>query len=171
MIAVSWAQRESPSAEDQSKEKKEELGFYQRTIEKVRKFQEVAGVIPREMLFNLMKKEMERLGYEGYVNRHPKVLLYVVDVIQHPTALVNFLKALGRFDYWALYGGFLVFSFLAMSYGKRRNRRRQVTRINRFVVSCLLYICFLGIGNLFSFYWVFRRELKPFIQIAFALDS
>ena len=145
--------------------KARELSFYEGVIEKVQKLQEVVAVLPREVLFDLIKKEMERQDMGEYVDRYPGFFFYVVDVLRHPTVLVNFLKALSRLDYWAFYGIVMFLSFLVLLYYKRKNRRRRVMWFNRFAVACLLHLGFMGTGGV-CFYVVFYREIGPFIELA-----
>ena len=144
-----------------------EQGPIERTINKIERQQELINDIPKEKLLSSLRKKLKEHGYHGHMDRHPDLFSYLVDVLKHPTALVNLLRETSKFQrlrpylYWFL--SLLVLGFIL----KRKNRRRKVPWRSRFVVAICLNLAFM-MGNLMGFYFVFRQEFRPFIELAMA---
>ena len=127
--------------------------------------QQLMANVPKTTLLKILKQQLEPYGYGLYLERYPRLTSYLIDIIQHPTALTHFFKAVTSFQclasYWACFIFLLVIRFLL----KRKNRRRKTHWIDRLARSLFIDLAFC-LFNMAGLYLVFFREMNPFIKMA-----
>ena len=142
------------------------VGKIQRHLVKnIRGAQRVFMGLSRPDAIRVLKDLLTYNGYPNFVDHSPRLAAYIVDVLQHPTALEDLVWEVGKWDRFKLYliffGGLVVIIFIL----KRMNRRRNIHWMRRCLVGICFYFAFM-VGNILSFYLVFYPEINPLITLA-----
>ena len=129
--------------------------------------QQLMANVPKATLLEIFKQQLAPYGYGPYLDQYPRLASYLIDIIQHPTALINFFKAVTSFQCLVSYFVCFVFLLVIRFLFKRKNRRRKAHWIKRLTRSLFIDLTFFLL-NMAGFYLVFFREINPFIRIGWS---
>ncbi len=122
------------------------------------------AAMPKEMLRGVVEEQIHKTPLSGLVNAFPKMLDFLVNLMQHPKAMGQMVKILNRTDDLKICG-YVSIALMILVFVLRKTLIKKRTRfMKRVYIGFSTSVLMLG-GSLGFLWFSFREELGPTLDV------